>query len=295
MSATRGADTGNVARRHHYVPQFYLRTWNDSDGKGLWVYSRDAKGGIKSRRCSARSIGFAEDLYTLLPDAAYPPPPNHAPDALEKSFFAKIDEHAARVHKKLVSTGIRELSSEDRSVWALFMNSLMERAPDRIEQVEREVSEEELAQEFRSKFGNRDLPDKINLTALRKNTIRQVLAGYIVDEAFIAHLINVRWATVDVDIEGEHFVTSDRPILQNAASGGYPIHCLSMAISPTRLLIVHGESNDFDEKFIRTLAVSHNSLVIRQAKQYLVSSAMLVDGPHMKYSKAVLELAKSGS
>lgn len=280
-----------IARRHHYVPQFYLKAWQASDGKGLWLYSRDAKGRVRAYRRSPKSVGYVTDLYSLMPETPYPALDSR-PDVIERDFFALIDAAAATVHQKLLASGIKSLTSQDRGVWALFLNSLMERGPGRIEEVEQSDSPEKIRNEIFQRLGRRDFLNKIDWSAMHRNSVRRALVDYISDGAFIDYVSQLRWATVDIPLDNEHLVTSDAPVLINGGADSDPVHCLSIALSPRRLLIAHGHAEEFDGDFIRTLAVIHNVIIVQQAERYVISSRELKDGPHTKYSRVAHEFMK---
>ena len=281
----------SIARRHHYVPQFYLKTWQANDGKGLWLYSRDAKGCVRAYRRSPKSVGFAVDLYSLWPETPYPVLESR-PDVIESDFFALIDDAAASVYKKLLTSGIKSLTKEDRGAWALFLNSLVERGPRRIEKIERFDSPERIRDEVLQRFGYSDFVANIDWSSMHRNSVRRALVSHISDGNLIESVCQMRWTTVDITVDGEHLITSDTPVLINGGSDSMPVHCLSVALSPTRLLIVHGDTAEFDECFIRTLAVMHNVILVQKAEQHVISSRNLVDGPHTKYSRVAQELMR---
>lgn len=287
-------ESESIAHRHHYVPQFYLKTWQANDGKGLWLYSRDAKGRVRAYRRSPKSVGFAVDLYSLRPETPYPVLDSR-PDVIERDFFALIDDAAASVHKKLLTSGIKSLTTEDRGAWALFLNSLVERGPWRIEEIERSDSPEKIRDEMFQRLGHSNYVAKIDWSAMHRNSVRRALVSHISDKSFIEYVCQMRWATVDITINGEHLVTSDMPVLINGGSDSMPVHCLSVALSPTRLLIIHGDAAEFDEDFIRTLAVIHNAVIVQKAEQHVISSRELMDGPHTKYSRVAQELIRQRS
>lgn len=283
-------DIGQIARKHHYVPQFYLRAWQSIDGKGLWLYSRNKKNCIKVRRRSPKSVGYMADLYSLKPETPYAGL-NPRPDAIETGFFALLDEAAASVHQKLLASGVRNLTTTERLNWALFLNSLIERNPTRIEEIEQSLLAEDIQDECRQRFGQVFL-DKIDFNSMQRNSVRRALVDYICDRSFVDYVAEMRWATIDITVDGEHLITGDRPLLVNAASAGYPVHCLSIALSPRRLMILHANAQEFDEDFIRTLAALHNIAIVQQTERHLISSQELRDGPHTKYSRVVRELMK---
>ena len=108
-----------IARRHHYVPRFYLKMWRAPDGKGLWLYSRDKRGGVSAYRRSPKSVGYETDLYSLKPETPYSALNSRA-DIIERDFFARIDAAAALVHQNLLVSGVKSLTGEDKAVFAIL-------------------------------------------------------------------------------------------------------------------------------------------------------------------------------
>lgn len=275
-----------TSHRHHFVPQFYLRAWQDAECKNIWVYTRNKQNQISYRHRPAKAVGYVNNLYSLKPEgiwSALNPPP----DAIEKSFFSLIDNDAAKVHQKLITSGLSSLTSRDKLEWALFLNSLIERNPKRISEMESQFSIEEIKDKFIERWGKSNLLDQIDISAIHHNSLRHALVQYITDESFITHVANMRWVTVDIPFEGEHLLTSDMPLLINGGVAGKPIHLLSIALTPKRLLIIHSNVEEFDERLIRTLSVMHNIAIVENTQKYLISSRMITDGPFTKYSRVL--------
>lgn len=277
-----------VSHRHHYVPQFYLREWLDKDRKGVWLYKRNTANQITFRRRSTKSIGYVEDLYSLKAETKWLVL-NCDTDAIEKNFFSMIDDAASLVHQKLISSGVNSLSSQDRLDWALFLNSLIERNPKRINDVEQSFSIEEVKQAFVKRWGKSTFLDNLDIDAIHHNSIRNALAHHIADEAFVNYVANMRWAIVHHSIEGEHFLTGDMPILVNGGMDATPIHLLSIALSPNKLMILHTDSEEFNEYSLRVISIIHNISIVDNAQKYLISSKELKDGPHTKFNRVVEE------
>lgn len=275
-----------VSRRHHFVPKFYLKAWLADDERGLWLYQRDFKDQIKYNRRPTKAVGYVDDLYTLYP-ALNHPALDHPPDSIEKQFFSIIDDDAAKVHQKLITSGLSGISAGDRNVWGIFLNSLIERGPSRITQFENVDLGDSLRADLIEKWGHSEFLDKIDLHAMAKNSVRYVLVDRIKNGPITKHLAEMRWAVVDIPIEGEHFVTSDKPILINGGRSDLLIYCLSFPISPDRLFIAHIDSAEFDDEFLRVLTIIHNVRIIECAEKYVVSSRRLDDGPYTKYSRMI--------
>jgi len=112
--------------RHHYVPQFLLRSWAEStpDGK-IEVFRFDLDKLISSRR-TPRNTGYENDLYAL----SKPIVAGMEQHAVEKHFLRHVDNVAARVRTKLEKSGLRTLTDEDRVHWTQFLMSLRIRQPE---------------------------------------------------------------------------------------------------------------------------------------------------------------------
>ena len=169
----------------------------------------------------------------------------------------------------------------------MFVNSLLERSPTRIEEVQATDPSKISRDDLIKKWGHSELANNINFDAMYENSIRLALIDQIRNDAFIKNLIEMRWTLICITVECEHFLTRDMPVTINAGRGGSLIHCLSLPISPSQLLVIHENSEEFDDDFMRTLAVVHNIELMRQARKYVVSSRKLDDGPHTKYSRAI--------
>jgi hypothetical protein len=277
-----------LSRRHHFVPQFYLRAWYDDDDAGFWLYYRNKTGHIVLRRKPAKSVAYLNDLYSLKPEG---PLPNldKTSDELEQRFFSRIDAAAAHIHQKLLSSGINALTVTDRRVWSLFLNSLIERSPKRIADIERAINSDKIIadlKQLRLSSHMQDFLNSIDIGAVVRNNLLSALVTCIADEPFIDYLSQLCWNTVDLPKE-DHFLTGDYPVVINTGQSDSPIYLLSIALSPKRLLIIHKDDPVFDLDFIRTTAIMHSIQVTEQTEKHLISSRELIDGPYIKYAKVV--------
>ncbi|MER9840511.1 DUF4238 domain-containing protein [Mesorhizobium australicum] len=104
---------------HHYVPQFHLRNWADSEGL-VNRWGRIAHNGkLVQKRVSPAATGYVPGLYAL----------EHVPSdkihLIEEKVFGVVDRKAASILEKLTSQGVRSLSKVDRQWWAIYLNATL--------------------------------------------------------------------------------------------------------------------------------------------------------------------------
>jgi len=280
-------------QRHHYIPEFYLKAWCLIDKKKFFLYRREPDGKLSIVLKPPRSIGFIYGLYTIKPEI-YPFHTQHS-DEVEKRFFSSIDNQASLILPKLINHGVGALSSEERLDWALFINSLIERRPEKIRKLVRHTSNasNKILHDLKTVTPQEDHPanyffQNANFENLNYDAALNIMMNLISDENMLGYLYNMNWVLVKIKHNAnEHYVTGDNPILING--GPYqendPILVISFALSPSCLLIMHQQSDEFDEMFCRVLAICHSFKVTEQTQKYLVSSKKLDDYGSIKYLK----------
>jgi hypothetical protein len=278
------------SRRHHFVPQFYLDAWRAADDEGLWVYFRQYGGKLRPRRRHAGSIGYSDHLYTLDPD--YLIHRTERTDALERRFYQPLDNQASLVHQKLVAGGLNTLSGNDRRVWAMFVNSLLERSPGRFAELERLASgiprrlHPDFEASMRSAVGDQ------HLNVFIKNLVRTSAVQAIADPNAVAYFCNMDWTVVSIPPGADHFLTGDRPVVVNVGKEASPILSIALALDPKALLVMCVKDESLDDEFFRICGVVHNALIADQTTKYLLASEELHDTKFMRYSKIAERIPK---
>ena len=108
---------------HHYVPAFLLRQWEGGADQKLssfhWVNAK-----LLHERYKAKSVAKEAGLYSLKEGDGT------RNNLIEREFFAReIDEPAALVHRRIISSGITSLSQDERIIWGRFIVAQMLRVP----------------------------------------------------------------------------------------------------------------------------------------------------------------------
>ena len=100
--------------RHHYVPRFLLRAWTGDDGCLEFVRVDNQE--LRSRRRAPKSVAWQDDLYTMdLPRAD-----QMDPQSVETGFLQRVDDRAAKAHKKLMNQNT--LTPEESNDWIVFLD-----------------------------------------------------------------------------------------------------------------------------------------------------------------------------
>lgn len=265
---------------HHYVPRFYLRKWYLARKKYFLRYKRNRNGLLQSYKKPSKTTCDAIGLYLIQPDGLLPQ--SKPSNEIEAHFLTKeIDNPAAMIHAKILSQGISSLSREDRLTWARFISSLIERSPKRIDQIVK-TSEDEIAQMLL-----RLPPEKrIDAKKAARNAVLYAMARRINDNEIADEIDRMHWYSVDHSNEGEHFLTSDNPLVINAGKEAPPFIAISLALSPERLMVMCVDSPELDEDFVKLQAAEHSILMCRQAEKYIISSRPLSKGKYTDYLAA---------
>jgi hypothetical protein len=206
--------------RHHYVPQFLLRAWADTqlDSK-VEIFRLDLSHLLSSRH-APKHTGYEENLYAL----TMPVVAGMEQQAVEKHLLRHIDDLAARVLRKLTTAGLAGLTLHDRCDWARFLMSLRLRQPRVIQQLRTESSEHlevsllEGPEEYEAVAGAGDPPTLVDWT--RKNypglieNFGMSFFHKLVDNPKIGEkILRMRWWLWDFTREQKDLLLADQPCI----------------------------------------------------------------------------------
>ena len=264
----------NPPHRHHYIPSFYLSRWaTRNDGK-LCQFSKP-HGKVVPNRRHPQATGYLEKLYELRgldPSLA---------NAVETKFFAPVDNAAADALLLIEKHGNRaRWDSRRRSGWAIFLHSLLLRAPEDVaafkdtwrylmqadelgawEEQYQAVRTQDDAPTFRDHMKNQP-SDHLDRSAMN------ALVG-MMDGGNIARYIHqMHWHVIDINDADFDFLSSDRPVIRTNGlliDGGH----LALPIGPRRLFIAAKDS----AALRRILDISQRQLV-RECNRQMCSFAV---------------------
>lgn len=261
--------------RHHYVPQFLLRSWAETTKDNRVEVFRLDLPHVPSSRHGPRRVGYENDLYAL----THPIVAGMEQQAVEKRFLSHVDNLGAVVRDKLASTGLSALTIEDRSAWARFLMSLRLRQPNVIELLRKEASQHLLAtlavqpEQYEEIAAQDDPP---TLAEWTERTFPGLIENFgmgffheLVDDPTIGDkLLRMKWWLWDFKGLRHELILADHPCIFTAGIDD-PDVVIALPISPHRAFMATRSDNV--AKLMRrqqpaNLVVQLNALSVRQAR-----------------------------
>lgn len=253
-------------QKHHFVPEFYLRQWVGSDDR-LERYSQPVEGKIAVRRVFVSQVGFEHRLYSARDDS------DPDPEWLEREFFQKIDNGAARVLRKLNSNPPLSLDDLEESMWSIFIRSMYHRNPSLLKQyiesgVEHWINETPIIvdQSLKEKIFeySPDLREKLITSTIENaaNSVLNNLPTILMSERVGQFLNDLRKTIIELPDRCFDFLVSDAlPVRTNGLKT--PLGHYVMPLNPRRALVA-----TFNEETMNAIkALSPNELVRRTNEQ----------------------------
>lgn len=238
----------NPPAKHHYIPEFYLRWWRGNDGR-IERFTKP-RNEVTVRRVPPSEIGWEKNLY------ASPETDTNRRQWLEQQFFRALDNLAAKVLFKLNGCVQLDLTAEERSVWALFIHSLLLRTPENLaaykEGGKRALDEvlKDLGSVYAERRGPHDPRTYEEYIASRKNedderSVLGSLPQIIMNENIGNVLFSRTWRLIEVPPSERELLISDNPVTRTNGLLVQNGH-IAMPLSPRRLLLIAGDDGVLD-------------------------------------------------
>lgn len=264
----------NEPRRHHFIPQFYLRRWQ-IDGGRICEYSLQ-NGAVKPRSVFPKGTGFVKDLYALTGVSG------DLINSIEKEFFHKVDTKAAESLCK-IEIGA-SLNLIERSSWSRFIMAQLHRHPDEIKSMESQSASflfkaaDEIAEKIISEspshmhfeIRNYVAKKQFNHCNIARKVVTKLSDNYKIGE-FINNMI---WFTIDTTSARHDLITCDMPILfSNGISK--PDGHIAIPIGPRKLFIAVNSDKirvRFSSLGADEITELSNNAAILYSKRYIYAS-----------------------
>ena len=267
-----------ASKRHHYIPEFYTRSWARADGT-LIQWSRPYQI-VVPQTVHPKATGFVNHLYAL---CDFPPEAAHV---IEDAFFKPIDTNAADAVALLKRHGTRaNLNERLRYGWTELLISLEMRTPEDLTLLRKlwpdlmtawALAREPHYQSFRLETApptyveyHAGLP-----TQEQEKLLFHTLMTLIENRELSDFIANMFWTVIDTSWASAPLLTSDRPVVR---SNGIrtPFGNIAIPLSPTKLFVAThtiGARTAILARPIEDLVQQMNLTVVRGAQKYVYSS-----------------------
>lgn len=279
----------NPSDDHHFLPVFYLKRWQRTNG--LVEFARRANGQIEGRSRYPKGTGYKPSLYKN----QFEPDPVKA-QALETEFMQEIGRKGAEALEEFEKGTKETWTNEEGSNCTRFILSLLFRVPEELEAFKKSYLE------F---FNKVTAPDEAWHQSMRREDMPKTLAEFLeqrralaeggslntframIDHSGLIQLINgMVWTTLRTPDSKFEFLTSDRPVLMSMSLGENNAYML-LPVGPRRIFAATKDRATMDmlrnksqTEFVRIV----NTQVMGHAFRYAYGS----DGSQLKFIQSHL-------
>ena len=193
---------------------------------------------LPSSRSAPKYTGFEDNLYAL----TKPVVAGVVQQALETDVLQRIDSEAARVLRKINTTGFADLTPEDLRVWVCFIMLLLWRTPDTVSRLHTEapdhlkISLDERPGEYDSIAENFDPPTLAEWTeehipGFIENFGIINLPNWACNSSIGTKILSMKWWLWNFSGQQNHLLLADRPCIFTAGIDD-PNLVIALPISP---------------------------------------------------------------
>jgi hypothetical protein len=240
--------------KDHYVPEFYLKRWSQTNHNRTLYSCRYFPNTKKIQWTPHAPSGtsYERGLY----------------GEIEKSFFKPLDNDACNILNKLESQNIftrakLDLGKIDHDIWATFILGLMVRMPDKVELIQKG-------------FANINVDKSIAINQIPK---------IIKNERAIKDLRALTWIFARVNTSLE-LITCDNPLIFKPKNLSHPDCVILLPLSPAHFFLATNKDNiDRLAKNPRKMVMNINTEIIMNANKriYAKSRASIKDNFVIKH------------
>lgn len=265
------------ARKHHYLPECYLKGWAGPDGR-LVEFAVRYKG-VGHRWTSPGGTGYEIDLYS------FPALGSHS-DALEKELLSAIDSSAATALREMRL--LAPISASARSAFAMLLTTLLVRSPPAIHALKESLREwrrkdrPETQAIYEAFIWQPGLPRRANDHLYENDTDEDVqdfladtLRAVLTHERIAEYLKGMCWKILPMPEGAPALLTSDQPLVTSNGLDAKDSYLL-LALGPRRLLLATNSQVHAD-RYVRSmglikLATYVNQMVVERARRFVYAS-----------------------
>jgi Protein of unknown function (DUF4238) len=264
-------------RKHHYIPEFYLKGWADENGR-MWRYDRPHTS-VVHKQVYASQVGFVQDLYSI---------PGVSPDRaqkIESVWFNQVDHQGSVSLAKLLSAPEHGWNSDSRSAWSRFVISIIHRTPENLEAFKESMRMiwEDTAPEVQERYEKirkpndperyEDYARTTDPLVVEKIAIHAI-QGAINNEKMGRFINNMHWKIFDLTESKFSLLISDALLVMSNGLEKHDGH-ITMPLSPKKLFVATHKKeflSEFKRLSPQQLSRRANQLVVGRAKRFIVAT-----------------------
>lgn len=267
------------ARKHHYLPECYLKAWTGSEGR--LVQFSAPHGEVAWTWKAPGGTGYEPDLYSM-------PALGPAADWLESRLMKMIDTAGARSLEHMRSGNA--LDADGREAFAGLLATLQVRTPPSIHALKRQILEWRRADRpdtqviYERFIWQPGMPDRAadhmaeTDTAEEQQTfLAETFAELLRPTQIISHLTSMAWRTLTLPRGAPRLLTSDHPVIVPTALDRRD-SLLLLPISPTQVFVAANSRLFLDRHVTKVglVALAHqiNETVVGRARRFAYGSAV---------------------
>lgn len=256
------------AKRHHFIPQFWIKRWADENG----FVKRYRRFGsyVDVRTEPPKSVGYFHNLYEL-------PVGLRTNHSLEESFFKPLDDRASKVFNVMDQEGDHTLSREQAVTLGVFILSLLNRTPEGLNSIREAANAEyqsalsEACEKFDAdvvKAFEAAQPDNAPDIAFYRNFVKLMTS-----ENLVGFISRMHWRILYRDTDTHPLLLSDDPL---ARTNGFrrPGGHFAFPLSPDKMAMAFYEEKLAEETLLvpaKILFDELNAQTVGAARHFVVA------------------------
>lgn len=267
----------NKPRKHHYIPEGYLKGWVVAPEEKLVALSK-RDGRLSSRWTHPGGAGYQIDLYTM-------PTLGADSDRIESQLLGFIDRRAAEVLHAARTGASSVISKADRTALVSFVTSLLVRSPESISSLRTGVSRwwhaerPEMQEIYQATIWRPGMPASVNdaLAMIDEcgdedRFFASILPELLAHQKIKDFLCTMYWRVIHLPRLAPPLLTSDQPLIMTNGLN-HPDGHLTVPISPDAVLMAARTGVRMDKILGSTnlalIAKRSNLLVVQRARRFV--------------------------
>lgn len=293
--------TDNPPRKHHYVPEGYIRAWAGVN-REVTVLTRTPVGRVVARRGSPASVMFDWDVYA---DQTHDLTDVKA-HWLELDYLQTLDNTGAKLQRDMLVGRMPSIGSGRRD-WVRFLLSLLNRHPDDVDTLRRlhavmwKQHEDEGIRSMRASLPDMDpilvATNYIEAWRAKAETSRVESLERMMNYGLSGQILErSHWEVLDLSASSTSLILSDKPIYRSKTfreRGDY----IAVPLGPKHLFrasLDWRRGRPFSPREAQMFVAKINTALLKASRSYVVAvdAGLREDAQQLMGSEPVQSIAE---